>query len=101
MTPGKSLVRCAVVASLRMSLRTSGIKEVRQSTVGRHGTRDTPSVNGCASVWRRSFGWCKTVGGMRRSRFKGRERTQLFALIVGTAYNLMRMARILREPAVA
>jgi len=47
------------------------------------------------------FGWCKTVGGMRRSRFKGRERTHLFALIVGTAYNLMRMARILREPAVA
>jgi transposase len=47
------------------------------------------------------FGWCKTVGGMRRSRFEGRERTQLFALIVGTAYNLMRMAKILREPAAA
>ena len=47
------------------------------------------------------FGWSKTVGGMRRSRFKGRERTQLFALIVGTAYNLMRMARILREPVAA
>jgi len=43
------------------------------------------------------FGWSKTVGGMRRSRFKGRETTQLFALIVGTAYNLMRMARILKE----
>jgi transposase len=47
------------------------------------------------------FGWCKTVGGMRRSRFKGRDRTNLFALIVGTAYNLMRMAKILREPAAA
>lgn len=47
------------------------------------------------------FGWGKTIGGMRRSRFKGRARTQMFALIVGTAYNLMRMARILKEPAVA
>jgi transposase len=47
------------------------------------------------------FGWAKTVGGFRRTRFKGRERTQLFALIVGTAYNLMRMAKILREPAAA
>ena len=47
------------------------------------------------------FGWFKTVGGMRRTRFKGRERTQLQALFVGTAYNLMRMARILREPAAA
>jgi IS5 family transposase len=47
------------------------------------------------------FGWAKTVGGFRRTRFKGRERTQLFALMVGTAYNLMRMAKILREPAAA
>jgi len=47
------------------------------------------------------FGWGKTVGGMRRSRFKGRARTQMFALIVGTAYNLMRMAKILREPLAA
>jgi IS5 family transposase len=47
------------------------------------------------------LGWSKTVVGMRRSRFKGRERTQLFALIVGTAYNLMRMAKILRELAAA
>jgi transposase len=47
------------------------------------------------------FGWGKTVGGLRRSRFKGRARTQMFALIVGTAYNLMRMARILRDPLAA
>jgi len=41
------------------------------------------------------------TSGFRRSRFKGRERTQLFALIVGTAYNQMRMARILEKPAAA
>ena len=45
------------------------------------------------------FGWTKTVGGFRRTRFKGRDRTELQALFVGTAYNLMRMARLLaREP---
>lgn len=45
------------------------------------------------------FGWAKSVGGFRRTRLKGRERTQPFALIVGTAYNLMRMARFLEKPA--
>jgi len=48
------------------------------------------------------FGWAKTVGGFRRTRFKGRDRTALQALLVGTAYNLMRMARLLtREPETA
>ena len=40
------------------------------------------------------FGWMKTVGGFRRTRFKGRERTQQAAWLVGAAYNLLRMARI-------
>jgi transposase len=41
------------------------------------------------------FGWAKTVGGFRRTRFKGVERTQLAAYFVGAAYNLVRMARLL------
>jgi transposase len=45
------------------------------------------------------FGWAKTVGGFRRTRFKGIERTQLAAYVVGAAYNLMRMARLLPAPA--
>ena len=40
------------------------------------------------------FGWMKTVGGFRRTRYKGRERTQLAAWLVGAAYNLVRVARI-------
>jgi transposase len=48
------------------------------------------------------FGWFKTIGGFRRSRFKGRDRTELQALLVGTAYNLMRIAKLLnRQPAEA
>jgi transposase len=44
------------------------------------------------------FGWAKTVGGFRRTRFRGAKRTQLAAYIVGAAYNLTRMARLLALP---
>lgn len=45
------------------------------------------------------FGWAKTIGGLRKTRFKGRARTQLAAYIVGAAYNLLRMAKLLALPA--
>jgi transposase len=44
------------------------------------------------------FGWAKTIGGIRKTRFKGRARTQLAAYIVGAAYNLLRIARLLAAP---
>lgn len=44
------------------------------------------------------FGWGKTVGGFRRTRFRGRRRTQLAAYVVGAAYNLVRMARLIPAP---
>lgn len=40
------------------------------------------------------FGWIKTVGGLRRTRYRGRRRTQLAAYMVGAAYNLLRMSRL-------
>src|SRR5882724_13652301 len=40
------------------------------------------------------FGWIKTVGGFRKTRFRGTERTQLAAWWVGAAYNLLRMAKL-------
>jgi hypothetical protein len=40
------------------------------------------------------FGWAKTVGGFRRTRFQGRRRTQLAAYMVGAAYNLIRLIRL-------
>lgn len=42
------------------------------------------------------FGWMKTVGGLRRTRFLGIRRTQLAAHIVGAAYNLLRIAKLIR-----
>lgn len=40
------------------------------------------------------FGWMKTVGGLRRTRWRGRARTQLAAHLVGAAYNLLRIAKL-------
>ena len=51
------------------------------------------------------FGWFKTVGGLRRTRWRGVERTGLLGYLVATAYNLVRISRLLarapREPAAA
>jgi transposase len=41
------------------------------------------------------FGWAKTVGGLRRTRFHGVERTQQAAYFVGAAYNLLRIANLM------
>jgi transposase len=45
------------------------------------------------------FGWLKTVANFRKTRFKGLERTQLASYLVGAAYNLMRIAKLLRVSA--
>jgi hypothetical protein len=44
------------------------------------------------------FGWSKTVAGLRKSRFRGVARTELYALFVGAAYNLSRMSRLAFAP---
>ena len=40
------------------------------------------------------FGWLKTVGNFRRTRYRGVARTRLAAHLVGTAYNLLRIAKL-------
>jgi transposase len=44
------------------------------------------------------FGWAKTVGQLARTRLRGIARTQYAAYLVGAAYNLLRMARMLPAP---
>src|SRR5262245_56312089 len=44
------------------------------------------------------WGWAKTVGGLRRSRFQGVQKLQWAAYLVGAAYNLCRMASLLAPP---
>jgi IS5 family transposase len=45
------------------------------------------------------FDWLKTVGGFRRTRYRGLARTQLAGYLVAVAYNLVRIARLLAHPA--
>ena len=46
-----------------------------------------------------AFGWMKTIGGLRKTRYRGRERVQMSAYLVAAAYNLLRMARLVVAPA--
>jgi transposase len=41
------------------------------------------------------FGWAKTVACFRKTRFKGRDRTQLAAHFVAAAYNILRISKLL------
>lgn len=40
------------------------------------------------------FGWGKSYGGLRKTRFKGVKRNQFGTYLVGAAYNLMRLSRL-------
>jgi len=44
------------------------------------------------------FGWLKTVGGLRKSRFVGIKRTQWYAYLAASAYNLLRIAKLASQP---
>jgi transposase len=41
------------------------------------------------------FGWMKTVGGLRKTRYRGVERNGLWAYFVASAYNLVRMSNLM------
>jgi IS5 family transposase len=45
------------------------------------------------------FGWMKTVGGFRRTRYRGLERTGMAGYLVAVAYNLVRLATLVRRAA--
>jgi IS5 family transposase len=46
-----------------------------------------------------AFGWMKSIGGLRKTRYRGLDRVQMHAYLVGAAYNLLRSARLLPAPA--
>ncbi len=88
-------------------LRRRGVTpHVAQNTNGRSSAIDgrTTRHPGYATSQRirkrveEIFGWMKTVGGFRRTRYRGLDRTGLAGYLVRlrrTAYNLVRMAKLL------
>ena len=88
------------------AMRARGVTpHVAQNTSGRSSAIDgrTTRHRGYALSQRvrkrveEIFGWMKTVGGFRRTRYRGLDRTGLAGYLVGTAYNLVRMARLTAE----
>ena len=85
-------------------LRQCGVTpHVAQSTKGRSSAIDgrTTRHPGYAvsqkirKLVEEIFAWMKTVGGLWRTRYRGLDRTGLAGHLVATAYNLVRMAKLL------
>ena len=47
------------------------------------------------------WGWGKGIGGLRKTRYRGVQRTGFWAYVVGAAYDLLRMAKLLPDIATA
>ena len=84
-------------------LRARGVTpHVAQNTSGRRSAidgRTTRHSGYAASQQLRKrveeiFGWMKTVGGFRRTRYRGLDKTGLAGYLVATAYNLVRLSRL-------
>ena len=96
----------ACVAAMRKRRVTP---HVAQNTNGRRSAIDSrttswPGYRVSQRIRKRVeevFGWMKTVGGFRRTRYRGQARIQLSGYLVATAYNLVRMARLIPKSATA
>jgi IS5 family transposase len=89
-------------------LRERGVTpHVAQNTSGRRSAIDGrttrhPGYAASQQIRKRVeeiFGWMKTVGGFRRTRYRGLDKTGLAGYLVATAYNLVRLSRLLARPA--
>ncbi len=73
------------------------VAECREFNVTPHATLGVQVESEVRKRVESIFGWMKTVGGFRRSRYVGLERTGLCGELVATAYNLVRMSRLIAE----
>ena len=75
----------------------------RRSAIDRRTTRHVGySTSQRIRKWvEEVFGWMKAIGGFRRTRYRGRARTQLAGYLVAAAYNLVRIARLESTPTAA
>ena len=85
------------------TLRSYGVTpHVAQNTTGRRSAVDRRTTRasgyGASQKVRRRieeiFGWMKTVGGFRKTRYRGLARVDFAGYLVATAYNLVRLARL-------
>lgn len=69
----------------------------RKSRIDRRTTRHPGYAisQRCRKKVEEIFGWVKTVGGWRKTRYRGQKRNGLWAYLTAAAYNLTRMAKLL------
>jgi IS5 family transposase len=80
--------------------------QVAQITIGRRSAIDGRTTSWPGDLMSQRvrmrmeevFGWMKTVGGCRRTRYRGVSRTQVAGYLVATAYNLVRVAWLVLKP---
>lgn len=73
------------------------VNRTRRSAIDSRTTRQ-PGYRASQIVRRRIetiFGWLKSFGGLKRTRVRGVERTQLAARLAAAAYNLLRISRLM------
>src|SRR5438552_3699593 len=89
------------------TLRAHGVTpHVAQTTTGRRSAVDRRTTIGLGYVASQKvrkrieeiFGWMKTVGGLRKTRYRGLERVDFAGYLVAAAYNLVRLARLTSIP---
>ena len=89
------------------NLRALGVTpHVAQNTTGRRSAVDgrttrAPGYGASQKVRRRIeeiFGWMKTVGGFRKTRYRGLQRVDFAGYLVAAAYNLVRLVRLTSLP---
>ena len=79
--------------------------------VAQNNTRRRSAIDGRTTRWpgyalslvkrritEQGIGWFKTVATLRKSRYRGVQRTGLYASIAAAAYNLLRLARLVPAP---
>jgi len=53
------------------------------------------SASACASASRKAYGWVKTTGNLAKTRHRGLARVGWFFTFTATAYNLVRLPKLL------
>jgi IS5 family transposase len=92
-------------ASSRRAAHSRSSRTWHRITRGRGGSAlDARTTRHPVSQWLRKrieegLGWMKTIGGLRKTRYRGRARVQWHAYLVAAAYNLLRIARLAPAPA--
>jgi transposase len=84
-----------------MNVRPHVTRGLRGSAIDRRTTRH-PGYGASQRIRKRveeAFGWMKTIGGMRRPMRRGVERVGWSFTFAAAAYNLVRLPKLLAEPA--